>query len=232
MEHFKELSATKIFAGISEFDCQAMMFCFKTRFKVFKKHENIISQGQNVEEVLLILKGSAIVENVDHMGNISIVMQLNTGDIYGAEAAFVGDEVYKDSIIASERTLVLFMNKHRLITLCQNKCKRHEMVVRALMQLVAERNVELASKLVHMSKKSIRDKLLSYLSYISHKQQSNYFTIPFNKTELANYLSVDRSALSTELKKMRDDGIIDFDKNEYHFVGKNKLFKMEKKIYK
>lgn len=221
MEHFKELSATKIFKDISEFDCQALMFCFNTKFKQFKKGESIIRQGDAIEDVVLILKGSAIVQNVDILGNISIVMRLNVGDVYGAESAYVGDDTYKDSVLASERTLVLFMNKHRLITPCQNKCKRHEMVVKSLMQMVAERNVELMDKLTHMAKKTIRDKLLSYFYYESYKQKSKYFTIPFNKTELANYLSVDRSAMSTELSKMRDEGLIDFDKNEYRIIDKN-----------
>ena len=218
MEHFKEVSATKIFGGISEQDCQALMFCFNAKFKQFKKGESIFRQGDAIEDVALILKGSAMVENVDVLGNISIVMRLNPGDVYGAESAYVGDNVYKDSVVASERTFVLFMNKHRLITPCQNKCKRHEMVVRSLMQMVAERNVELMNKLTHLSKKTIRDKLLSYFYYESYKQQSKYFTIPFNKTELASYLSVDRSAMSSELSKMRNEGIIDFDKNEYHII--------------
>ncbi len=223
MEHFKEISATKIFNGITEFDCQALMFCFNTKFKQFKKGDSIIKQGDTIEDVVLILKGSAIVENVDLLGNISVVMNLNVGDVYGAESAYVGDDTYKDSVIASERTLVLFMNKHRLITPCQNKCKRHEMVVKSLMQMIAERNVELMNKLTQMSKKTIRDKLLSYFYYESFKQKSKYFSIPFNKTELANYLAVDRSAMSTELKKMREDGIIDFDKNEYRLINSNKL---------
>lgn len=223
LEHFKELKASKIFCDISEADCQAMMYCFKTKFKFFKKHESIVKQGENIIDVPLIVKGAAIVENVDYLGNISVSMKLQAGDLYGVESAFVGDDVFQDSVVATEKTLVLFMNKHNLITPCQNKCKRHDLVIRGLMQIVAERNSELMTKITHMAKKSIRDKLLSYLSYISNKEQASYFTIPFNKTELANYLSVDRSAMSTELSKLREEGIIDFDKNEYHLLDKKKI---------
>ena len=81
-----------------------------------------------MQDVVLILKGAANVENIDSFGNISILMQLRKGDVYGVESAYAGDEFYKDSLIATEKTLVLFMNKHRLITPCENRCKRHDLV--------------------------------------------------------------------------------------------------------
>ncbi len=222
MEHFSELKATKIFKDSNEFDCQAMMFCFKTRFKTFDKNNKIISQGDDMEDVILILKGSAIVENIDSLGNISIVSQIKRGDVYGLEMAYAGEKIYKDSVIASEKCLVLFMNKHRLITPCENRCKRHEIVVKNIMKIVAENSMNLINKLSHMSKKSTREKLMSYFAYMSERAGSTYFEIPFNKTELSNYLSVDRSAMSSELTKMRNEGIIDFDKKEYHIIRKEK----------
>lgn len=218
MEHFETLKSTKIFSEASEFECQAMMFCFKTKFRIFNKLDTIVKQGDNMEHVILILKGGANVENVDVLGNISILMKLTKGDAYGIESAYAHDEVYTDSVIATERCFVLFLDRHRLITPCQNRCRRHDTVVRNLMKMVAERNIELLNKLTHMSKKSIRDKLLSYLYSQYHKTNNTYFEIPFNKTELASYLSVDRSAMSSELNKMKKEGIIDFDKKQYRII--------------
>lgn len=222
MEYFEELKLTKIFNSATEFECQAMMFCFKTRFKTFDKNQSIIKQGDKMEDIILILKGSGNVENVDSLGNISIVMQLKKGDVYGVESAYAGDEYYKDSVIATDKSLVLFMNKHRLINPCENRCKRHDLVIKNLMRLVAESNIKLLDKLNHISKKTTREKLLSYLSSVSEKSKSNYFEIPFNITELANYLSVDRSAMSFELSKMKKEGLIDYDKRQFHLFS-NKL---------
>ena len=222
MEYFEELKSTKIFNSATEFECQAMMFCFKTRFKTFDKNQSIIKQGDKMEDIILILKGSGNVENVDSLGNISIVMQLKKGDVYGVESAYAGDEYYKDSVIATDKSLVLFMNKHRLINPCENRCKRHDLVIKNLMRLVAESNIKLLDKLNHISKKTTREKLLSYLSSVSEKSKSNYFEIPFNITELANYLSVDRSAMSFELSKMQKEGLIDYDKRQFHLFS-NKL---------
>lgn len=220
MQFYEELRNTKIFESASEFECQAMMFCFKTRFKIFNKHQPIVEQGQDMEEVVMILKGGAIVQNIDNLGDISVLTRMKKGDIYGLESAFAGETVFKDSVIATEKTLVIFMNKHRLINPCVNKCRRHDIVLKHIMQVVAEKNVELLDKLTHLSKKTIRDKLLSYFNSLVSKANSNYFEIPFNKTELANFLSVDRSAMSTELTKMKEDGLLDYDKKQFHLLKK------------
>ena len=220
MQYYEELKNTKIFASSTEFECQAMMFCFKTRFKTFCKNEVIINQGDPMDEVVLILKGSALVENVDNLGDISILMRLKPGHVYGLESAYSGEDTYKDSLIAREKTLVMFMNKHRVINPCANRCKRHDIVVKHLMQMVARSNMKLLDKITHLSKKTIREKLMSYFTTMARKKGSNYFELPYNKTELANYLSVDRSAMSTELTRMKEDGLIDFEKRQFHLIKK------------
>ncbi len=220
MEYYNDLKNTKIFGSATEFECQAMMFCFKTRFKTFARNEHIIKQGEVMDEVVLILRGGALVQNIDNLGDISILMRLKPGHIYGLESAYAGEQTYKDSLIAREKTLVMFMNKHRVITPCANRCRRHDIVVKHLMQMVARSNMKLLDKITHLSKKTIRDKLMSYFTTMARKKGSNYFDLPYNKTELANYLSVDRSAMSTELARMKEDGLIDFEKRQFHLIKK------------
>lgn len=218
MEYFLDLKQTKIFSSATEFECQAMMFCFKTRFKYFNKNQPIVSQGDNMDDIVLIVKGGAIVQNLDLMGNISVLYKIKKGDVYGITSAFSGEETYKDTVLATEKTLVMFMNKHRVINPCPNRCKRHDIVIKHIMQMVAENNLQLLEKVTHMSKRTIREKLLSYFYALSEKVKSNYFEIPFNKTELANFLSVDRSAMSAELTRMKEDGVIDFEKRQFHLL--------------
>ena len=220
MEYFQDLKKTPIFKESTEFECQAMMFCFKTRFKTYMKNERIVNQGNDIEDVVLIVKGGAIAENIDSLGNVNIVSELERGDVFGLESAVAHEDCFRDSLVAKQKTLVLFMNKHRILNPCFNRCKRHEVVVKNIMRLVADSHIKLLDKLVHMSKKTTREKLLSYLVSESKKSDSEYFEIPFNKTELANYLSVDRSAMSTELSKMKEEGIIDFDKRSYRILSR------------
>ena len=218
MEYFKELKSTKIFSEATEFECQAMMFCFKTRFKTYNKNDVIVEQGDKMEDIILVLKGSVIAQNIDSLGNISILTKLIKGEAYGLETAFGGQEFYKDSLIANEKSLVLFLNRHRLVNPCFNRCKKHDTVVKNIMKMISASNIQLMDKLSHMSKKTIRDKLLSYFHSVKEQSKSSYFEIPFNKTELANYLSVDRSAMSNELSKMKQEGIIDYDKKQYRLL--------------
>ena len=216
MENLSEIKKTKIFGDISENDMQALAFCLKIKFRNYNKNDTIISPGQPFEDVVMILKGGAKIEDVDPFGDISLITKLKVGDVYGLENIFAGEQEFSDYLIATEHCLVMLMNKHRLITPCQNRCKRHDTVIRNLMRVIVERNAQLSTKLKLMSKKNTRSKVFAYLYNQSKLASSPYFDLPYNKTELANYLSVDRSALSTVLSKLREEGVIDFDKRHFH----------------
>lgn len=216
MEYFSLLKSTKIFSDANEFECQAMMFCFKTRFKSFDKNEKIVTEGDPVTDVVMVLKGSANVLNEDDLGNISIISRVGFGEVFGLEELNNKMECFKNNLVAKEKCLVMFMNAHRLMNMCENKCKRHELIIKNLMSMLLDNNKILLEKLNILSKKSTREKLLAYFKLCAEKNNNTYFEIPFNKTELANYLSVDRSAMSTELNKLKSEGIIDFDKKQYH----------------
>ncbi len=216
MEYFSTLKSTKIFRDANEFECQAMMYCFKTKFKTFDKNEKIVTEGDPVTDVVMVLKGSANVLNEDDLGNISIIGRVGFSEIFGLEEVNNKLESYKNNLVAKEKCLVMFMNAHRLMNMCENKCKRHELIIKNLMSMLIDSNKILLEKLNIMSKKSTREKLLAYFTLCAEKNNNTYFEIPFNKTELANYLSVDRSAMSTELNKLKAEGIIDFDKKQYH----------------
>lgn len=222
MENFNEIKKTKIFAEICENDMQALAYCLKIKFRNYNKNEVIVSPEQPFEEVVLLLKGGAKIEDMDSSGNISLVTKLKAGDMFGIENLFAGDLVFSDYLTATDNTLVMLMNKHRLITPCQNKCKRHDIIIKNLMRMIVERNSFLVEKLKLLSKKNTREKVLTYLHKQSVISGSTYFDIPFNKTELANYLSVDRSALSTVLSKLRDEGVIDYEKKHFHILKSEK----------
>ena len=216
MEYFSLLKSTKIFSDANEFECQAMMFCFKTRFKSFDKNEKIVTEGDPVTDVVMVLKGSANVLNEDDLGNISIISRVGFGEVFGLEELNNKMECFKNNLVAKEKCLVMFMNAHRLMNMCENKCKRHELIIKNLMSMLLDNNKILLEKLNILSKKSTREKLLAYFKLCAEKNDNTYFEIPFNKTELANFLSVDRSAMSTELNKLKSEGIIDFDKKQSH----------------
>ena len=220
MKYFENLQKSRLFADLTEMECQAMMHCLKTKIKTFAKNQTVVQQGELLDYILLVIKGGGRVLSVDTQGEIHLNDILSEGDVFGLDNLYDEDAVLKNSLITTEKTIVMEINKHRLLNPCPNKCYRHEMILKGLVRTLAKRNANLNDQFSFMNKKTIREKLLSYLEYLSVKNNSNYFELPLNKTDLAHYLAVDRSAMSTELNKMKQAGLIDFDKREFHLIKK------------
>lgn len=219
MNIFSELKSCKIFTGIGDRDLQALAHCLKIKFRNYNKNAMIIEQGQNAEDVIVLIKGSANVQYTDEAGNISVITKLTAGDVYGVENGLLSKDVFSDSLVAAENCSLILINSKRLLHQCINQCPRHSTVLQNILVKMAEKSMQVQNKVKLMSKRGTREKLLAYLKSLSRAADSQYFDLPFNKTELANYLGVDRSALSIVLSKLRDEGVIDFDKR--HFQLKN-----------
>lgn len=123
-----------------------------------------------------------------------------------------------NDVVAVEDSAVMFFDLQRLLATCSSACRFHAVVVQNLFFAISEKNRKLVQKLGHMSKRSTREKLISYLSEEAKRQNSARFSIPFNRQQLADFLSVDRSAMSNELCKMRDEGLLRFDKNRFELL--------------
>ena len=218
MEILQKMQKSKIFDKISEKDIKALHFCFKTRVKAVKKGDILIDEGEPFESIVLVLEGHLRTVINDYYGNTSILADYYSGDAVGVEEAFSGHTQTQYTLVAMENTQVLTMNKYRVVQPCSNMCPRHTQLQNNLVTIISQKNIELMQKFNHITKPSTKEKVLSYLQYISKKQNSKYFDIPFNRQELADYLSVDRSALSFELSKLKQQGILDFTKN--HFMLK------------
>ena len=161
------------------------------------------------------MEGSAHIQKDDYWGNRSILGQTAVGEMFGE--AYVAPEsgALINDVVAIDNSTVMFFDVKRIITTCPTACCFHAMVVQNMFFAISEKNRKLVQKLGHMSKRSTREKLISYLSEQAKKQNSASFTIPFNRQQLADFLSVDRSAMSNELCKMRDEGLLEFQKNQF-----------------
>jgi len=218
MEILKKMKNSKIFEEINEPDLKALHFCFKTRVFEVKKGDVLIDEGEPFDSIVLVLQGHLRSEINDYFGNTSILADYHAGETVGVEEAFSGSAIAQYTLIAMEDTQVLTMNKYAVMKPCDNMCPRHTQFQNNLVKIISQKNIELMQKFNHITKPSTKEKVLSYLQYISKQQNSKYFDIPFNRQELADYLSVDRSALSFELSKLKQQGILDFTKN--HFMLK------------
>ena len=163
----------------------------------------------------MVLEGTVHMMKEDVWGNVMIFGEACPGALYGEDYACAGVKHLEVGVVAKTDVKVLFLDIQKVLTVCSNGCEFHSKIIRNLLSSIAERTLEMTRKVEHMSQRSLRDKVLSYLSSEAVRAGSKEFTIPFNRQQLAEYLSVDRSALSAELGKMRDEGMLEFWKNQF-----------------
>lgn len=209
------LKLTNLFAGVCEKDISAMLGCLQASIKYYKKGEYVFRQGEHINYISVLVEGSLHIQKDDYWGNRSIINIIGTGELFGEAYIAPKSGVLLNDVVATEDSVIIFFDLQRILTTCSSACKFHSMVVQNLFFAISEKNRKLIRKLGHMSKRSTREKLISYLSEEAKQQNSSSFTIPFNRQQLADFLSVDRSAMSNELCKMRDEGMLTFNKNKF-----------------
>ncbi len=216
MEKYLEiLKNTKLFSGVEEDDIRSMLSCMNAQLFSYKKGEYIFRQGDVIKHLYVVIDGKVHIQSDDYWGNRSILNEVSVHGIFG-EAYAVHENVrtFNDAVASTDCIVAVFSLK-KMLTLCTNMCRFHSSVIENLVDILASNNRSLVLKLTHISKRTTREKLISYLSVQSKLNHSNTFSIPFNRQQLADFLSVDRSAMSNELCKMRDQGLITFHKNEF-----------------
>ena len=211
------LKRTQIFAGVEEAEITSMLSCLGARLKTFKKGEYVLCQGEHITDITVLAQGKLHIQKDDYWGNRSILSEISVGEMFGEAYVCDGGAMLND-VVALEDSAVILFDVNRILTPCGKACPFHTKVVRNLFFAISEKNRRLVQKLGHMSKRTTREKLISYLSEQAKKQNSAGFTIPFNRQQLADFLSVDRSAMSNELCKMRDEGLLEFKKNKFRLL--------------
>lgn len=212
------LKRARLFSGVAEDEISAMLACLNARLRRYGRGAYVLREGEPLRDIPLVVEGSLHIQRDDYWGNRSILGQIGAGEMFGeAYAAPEGQPLLND-VVAVEDSAVLFFDVNRIFTTCPSSCRFHAAVIRNLFFAVSEKNRTLVRKLSHMSQRSTREKLLSYLSEEAKRQGSARFSLPFNRQQLADFLSVNRSAMSSELGKMRDEGLLRFDRNRFELL--------------
>lgn len=209
------LRNSKLFQGIDEKEITSMLGCLSAVRRNYHKGETVFQRGERIDSVALLLEGSIHIQKEDYWGNLSILNEITEGEIFGEVYACLGSEEILNNAVAVKDSEVLFLDVKRILTMCPSACPFHGRLIRNLLSVLAQKNKMLTQKMKHMSKRTTREKLLSYLSEQSQRAGSPVFDIPFNRQQLADFLSVDRSAMSAELGRMRDEGILSFERSHF-----------------
>ena len=180
------LAQTPLFRGSTPEEVASMLACLGAVQRAYQKGAVIYCAGDTVQSMGLILSGSVHIESGDVWGNRSILDQAGPGQVFAETYACLPDEPLMVSVTAAADTQVLFLQTSRVLQTCTSACAHHARLIRNLLAISAQKNLILSRRIFHTSPKTIRGRLLSYLSFQSLRQGSRSFTIPFNRQQLAD----------------------------------------------
>ena len=210
---FSLISQTSLLRGYTPSETEELLRGLRASTRRFVRDSAVYTAGKPVSNIGIVLSGTAQIENNDIWGNTSILGLVKPGEVFAEAYACVPGEPMMVDVIATEDTEILFVNVPEIFRLASSGKGNYTRLIQNLVIISARKNLTLSRRILHTSSKKIRGRLFSYLSYQAELQGSNCIEIPLNRQQLADYLSLDRSALSKELSRMKSDGLIDYHKN-------------------
>ena len=215
-KYLEALKKCILFKDIENDNLIAILGCIGATVKSYKKKEIIISEGDFTTKIGIVLSGSVYIERNDYFGNRSIVSHASVSDLILESFACANIESIPVDIIANEDSEIMFVDYNRIMCPCCNACNFHSRLIMNIVNDIARKNIMFHQKIEITSKRTTREKLMSYLLLQAKKHNSSTFKIPYNRQELADYLEVERSGLSNEISKMQKEGILK--SNKYSFT--------------
>lgn len=204
-----------LFAGIDDNQLESLLGCLAATQRAYRKDEFIFLAGDKAVSVGVVVSGSVRVLQEDFWGRRMILAHIGPGGLFGEAFSCAEKDTLPVSVAAAEAAGIMLLDYRKIVTTCSSSCVFHTRLVMNMMRILAEKNILLTQKIEHLSKRTTRDKLLSFLSAQALLAGNDTLALPFNRQELADYLCVDRSALSRELGAMHDEGLLTYDKNKF-----------------
>jgi CRP-like cAMP-binding protein len=214
-EFFPLLQTVELFSGISAAELSPLLSCLRVVVRRYARGQTVFASGESIRHFGVLLSGQVQVVQDDYYGNRSILGQFGPGDLVGESFACAESPSLPVDVIATTDSEAMLIDCRRLASPCEKACGFHNRLVQNMMRVLSRKNIALTRKMQITSRRTTREKLLSYLAAEAVKNRSNQFDIPFNRQELADYLNVERSAMSAELSRLRNDGLLNFSRNRF-----------------
>lgn len=208
-KYFGILSQCPLFAGIEQSELNAVIGCLNGKTVKVSKGNPVFLEGDPARYLGVVLLGTIQVIREDYYGNRSVMAVLQPGELFAEVFSCAGLATMPVSVIAVTDSEVLLLDCRRVFTSCSNACHFHGLLMKNLLQEMAQKNLILTRKIRYMSQKTTKEKLMAYLLDQAKQQGRKEFVIPHNRQSLADYLGVERSAMSAEISKLKKSGQID-----------------------
>ena len=217
-KYLEILKKCPLFYDIDDADLLRMLTCLGAKVDVFDKKYTVFAEWSKAKYIGIVLSGSVQIIQTDYYGNRSILGNIGAGDLFAEAFAVMQMEAIPLSVVANELSEIMFIDCEHIIHTCKNGCGFHQQLIFNLMKDLAEKTVMFQQKIEVTSKRTTREKLLTYLSLTAKRVGKSSFTVPFDRQELADYLEVDRTGLSAEISKLKAEGILESRKNEFRLL--------------
>lgn len=218
LKYIEIIKQNPLFKGIAENDLKTMLSCLSSELCFYHRGSFVFLTGESINRIGIVLSGKIIITKEDEFGNRGIIAEAISGEMFGE--AFACSEIMNSSVSAqtAEDSEVLLIDYKRIFTTCPSACAFHTKLIENMLMILAKKILILNQKIDIISQRTTREKLMTYFEIQKGIAKSDKFTIPYNREELADFLFVDRSAMSRELSRMRDEGLIDFYKNKFEML--------------
>ncbi len=207
-----------LFKDIRGTDLSAILSCIGYHTGTFKKGEIVAFEQEHIRHIGIVLSGAVDMVKEDLWGNKTMLVRTGKGELFGETFACGQDNQSVVTFVVSADAAILFLPFERVMHSCTMACVFHHKLIENMVHIIANKNRDLMRKVEVISQKTLREKILAYLSIQAQSHDSRYFEIPLGRVELAEYLCADRSALTRELAKMKQDGLIDYDRNCFKII--------------
>ncbi len=218
---FKILMSSPLFDEIGENELSSLLNCLAAKTVKYEKNDIILSSPEKLRSIRFVLTGSVYVVQDDFWGNRTIIAYIPAGNTFAEAFTCCEDEYLPLSAVAAEECEIMLIDYSRIIKNCPSSCSFHNTLIKNMIKIVASKNIMLTRKMEHLTKRTTREKILSFLSFRAAEAENTKFSIPFDRQGLADYLAVDRSALSRELSALQNEGIIKYRKNAFEIMSLN-----------
>ena len=214
-KYLQILKKCPLFDNIEDENLITMLGCLGAKVESFDKKYTIFAEGYPAKYIGIVLSGSAQIVQVDYYGNRNILSNITSSEVFAEAFACAEMDMIPVAVIANEPCEVMLIDCSHILHTCANNCGFHQQLIFNLMKDLAKKTIMFHQRIEITSKRSTREKLMTYLSMQAKKANSRSFEIPFNRQELADYLEVDRSGLSAEIGKLKKEGVLDSQKNRF-----------------
>ena len=217
-KYLKILKNCPLFFGIEDSELLTLLSCLDAKVSEFDKKYTIIAEGNPAKYICVLLSGSAQISRTDYYGFRSMLSEIYAGDVFGEAFACAELDSVPVSVIANEPCVVMLIDRDRIMRTCNKGCGFHSQLIFNLMKDLAVKTLMFHQKIEVTSKRTTREKLMTYLMIQAKKAGSNSFKVPFDRQALADYLEVDRSGLSAEISRLRNENIVKSHKNYFEIL--------------